>query len=64
VDYIRQRYEGDAHFSEILAALAAAKTRLVYTGVGSEMGATVAGDAISGENLYGRALMRAVGLTY
>jgi hypothetical protein len=64
VDYIRQRYEGDKHFSEILAALAAAKARLVLTGAGSEMGATVAGDAISGENLYGRALMRAVGLTY
>lgn len=64
VDYIRQRFEGDAHFAEILAALAAKKARLVYTGVGSEMGGTVSGDAINGENLYGRALMRAVGLTY
>jgi predicted NAD-dependent protein-ADP-ribosyltransferase YbiA (DUF1768 family) len=64
VDYIRQRFEGDAHFAEILAALAAKKARLVYTGVGSEMGGTVVGDAINGENLYGRALMRAVGLTY
>jgi hypothetical protein len=64
VDYIRQRYEGDAHFAEILAALAAVKARLVYTGVGSEMGANVSGDAINGDNLYGRALMRAVGLTY
>ena len=65
-DYIRQRYEGDAEFKKILDAVSAKDGRLVYSplGSGSELSAKVDGETITGENLYGRALMYAVGLTY
>lgn len=66
VDYVRQRYEGDVHFKEILAALAAQKARLVYKATGAaELGGNAKSDGtIEGDNLYGRALMRAIGFTY
>ena len=66
VDYVRQRYEGDVHFKEILAALAAQKALLVYKAAGAgELGGSAKNDGtIEGDNLYGRALMRAVGFTY
>ena len=67
VEYVRQRYEGNAHFREILNAVAAQKARLVYYVAGSanELSGTIKADgSIEGENLYGRALMRAVGMHY
>jgi hypothetical protein len=65
VDYVRQRFEGDVKFREILAALAAQKARLVYSYAASgDLAGEVDEETISGDNLYGRALMRAVGLTY
>jgi hypothetical protein len=62
---VRQRFEGDVKFREILAALAAQKARLVYSYAASgDLAGEVDEETISGDNLYGRALMRAVGLTY
>jgi hypothetical protein len=65
VDYVRQRFEGDVKFKEILAALGAQKARLVYGySASGDLAGEVDEESISGDNLYGRALMRAVGLTY
>lgn len=66
VSYIRQRFEGDVKFREILAALGAQQARLVYSyaASGDLAGGVEDEETITGENLYGRALMRAVGLTY
>jgi len=66
-DYLRQRFEGDAHFRQILEAAATLNVRLVYyvAGGGNELSGTVNDDGtIEGRNLYGRALMRLVGMTY
>ena len=64
--YVRQRYEGDAKFRTILAAIAGQKGRLAYyvAGTTSELAGAIDGDTIKGDNLYGRALMRAAGLRY
>lgn len=65
VDYVRQRFEGDVKFQTILAALGAQKARLVYGySASGDLAGEVDEETISGDNLYGRALMRAVGLTY
>jgi len=65
VDYVRQRFEGDVKFKEILAALGAQKARLVYGySASGDLAGEVDEETISGDNLYGRALMRAVGFTY
>jgi hypothetical protein len=65
VDYVRQRFEGDVKFQTLLAALAAQKARLVYSYQASgDLAGAVEDETITGDNLYGRALMRAVGLTY
>ena len=64
--YVRQRYEGDAKFRTVLAAIAAQKARLAYyvAGTSSELAGSIDGDSIKGDNLYGRALMRVAGLRY
>ena len=62
---VRQRYEGDAHFREILNALAAQKARLVYftAGGATELSGSLKSDgSIEGENLLGRTYMKQVGL--
>ena len=65
VDYVRQRFDSDVKFKEILAALAGKKARLVYNSASSgELAGNVSDEEITGDNLYGRALMRAVGFTY
>jgi hypothetical protein len=66
VDYVRQRFEGDVKFREILAALGAQRARLVYSyaAAGDLAGGVEGEETITGDNLYGRALMRTVGLTY
>ena len=65
VDYVRQRAERDAVFNEILAALRTQNARLVFSGGASnELAGVVKEGAIEGANLYGRALMRQMGLTY
>jgi predicted NAD-dependent protein-ADP-ribosyltransferase YbiA (DUF1768 family) len=65
VDYVRQRFESDVHFREILAALGSKRALLVYVAKGVGDLAGVAKDGtIEGLNLYGRALMRVVGLRY
>lgn len=65
VDYVRQRMEGDTKFATILAALAGQKARLVYNySAAGDLSGSVDDETITGDNLYGRALMRAVGLTY
>ncbi len=67
VEYVRQRFEGDLHYREILNAVAAQKAKLVYytAGTTTDMSGSIKDDGrIEGENLYGRALMRAVGLRY
>jgi hypothetical protein len=62
VDFVRQRFESDVHFREILAALASKRARLVYVAKGvGDLAGVVKGETIEGLNLYGRALMRAVG---
>lgn len=65
VDYVRQRFEGDVKFQTILTALGAQKARLVYSYTASgDLAGAVEDESITGSNLYGRALMRTVGLTY
>jgi hypothetical protein len=65
VDLVRQRFEKDAQFAQILTALGAHNARLVFKGTATnELAGSEEGGAIKGANLYGRALMRAVGLTY
>jgi hypothetical protein len=65
VDLVRERFEGDAKFAQILATLGAQNIRLVFKGTATnELAGSEEGGAIKGANLYGRALMRAVGLTY
>jgi predicted NAD-dependent protein-ADP-ribosyltransferase YbiA (DUF1768 family) len=66
-EYLLQRFETDTEFQRILQAVADQDVRLVfYPGPTStnELGALVKGDAIEGENLYGKALMALVGTTY
>lgn len=64
-EFVRQRFEGDKHFKEILEAVSSVKGRLVYytAGGSSSMSGSVKTDGtIEGANAYGRALMRVVGL--
>jgi len=64
-DFVRQRFEGDAKFRKILEAVSAVKGRLVYYTAGgqTEMSGAIKDDGtIDGMNLYGRALLRIVGL--
>ena len=61
-DLVRQRYEGDVHFRDILNALAKLKARLVYFTRGdSDLSGAEKGGIIQGENLLGRAYMKQVG---
>jgi predicted NAD-dependent protein-ADP-ribosyltransferase YbiA (DUF1768 family) len=62
-DLVRQRYEGDAHFREILNAAAKLRARLMYytQGGATDLSGTEKGDAIQGDNLLGRAYMKQVG---
>ena len=66
VEYVRQRYERDSEFRKILDTIKEKDGRLVYSplGSGNELSGKVEGETITGDNLYGRALMRTVGLTY
>lgn len=65
IDYVRQRMEGDPKFRAILTSIANQKGRLVYKVADRELGESVKRDGtIDGDNLYGKALMRAVGLRY
>jgi len=64
-EFVRQRFEGDKHFKEILEAVSSVRGRLVYyTAGGSSVlsGAVRPDGTIEGKNAYGRALMRIVGL--
>lgn len=64
-EFVRQRFEGDKHFKDILEAVSAVKGRLVfYTAGGSTSlsGSVKADGTIEGANAYGRALLRSVGL--
>jgi hypothetical protein len=64
-EFVRQRFEGDKHFKEILEAVSSVKGRLVYYTAGgstSLSGAVKSDGTIEGANAYGRALMRLVGL--
>lgn len=65
-EFVRQRYEGDAHFRDILNAVKTQKAKLAYFMAGgpNELSGKVDGETITGDNMYGRALMRAVGLMY
>jgi predicted NAD-dependent protein-ADP-ribosyltransferase YbiA (DUF1768 family) len=65
-EFIRQRYESDAHFRDILNAVKVQKAKLAYFMAGgpNELSGKVDGDTITGDNMYGRALMRVIGLTY
>jgi hypothetical protein len=67
VDYVKQRFERDERFRKILQKVAELDGRLVYytdTKGSNELGGIVKGDSIEGENLYGKALMELVDLTY
>ena len=66
-EYVRQRYEGDIHFRDILNAVKTAGAKLSYytAGGAGELSGSIKDDgSIDGANLYGRTLMRIVGLTY
>lgn len=61
-DYLRQRYEGDTHFKQILDKIRDVRGRLFYYS-SSSLGGSIKDDGtIVGENRLGRALMRLVGL--
>lgn len=64
-EFLRRRFEGDAVFREILAAVNSIRARLVYYTAGSSTsmsGAIRADGSIEGANKYGRALLRLIGL--
>lgn len=61
-DLLRQRFEGDAHFREILEAISSKKGRLFFYSSGSLGGSLKENGTMEGENKYGRALLRLVGL--
>jgi len=65
-DLVRQRFEGDEQFSMILNAVKEHKARLAYyvAGGGNELAGSIKGDAIEGQNLYGRSLMRLVEIPF
>jgi predicted NAD-dependent protein-ADP-ribosyltransferase YbiA (DUF1768 family) len=65
-EFIRQRFEGDAHFRDILNAIKAQKANLAYFMAGgpNELSGKVDGEVITGDNMYGRGLMRVIGLMY
>jgi hypothetical protein len=66
-EYIYQRYEVDEEFQDILEGARVLGARLVfYTGptATNELGGVIKGEFIQGENLYGRALMALVEMTY
>jgi len=54
--YLRQRLEKDEHFRAILKEVKAVNGVLVYNG-GGDLGGKVAGETVTGENQYGKALM-------
>ncbi len=64
--YIGQRYDVDARFRKIMDAVRAKKVRLVFFTTPKSSGEPLSGyvedDEIKGENMYGQALMRTVGL--
>jgi hypothetical protein len=66
-NYLRQRFEGDTHFRDILQGVERQSAKLVYymAGGGNELSGTLKEDgSIEGMNLYGKALMKLVGLKY
>ena len=66
-EYIYQRYEADEEFQDILEGARVLGARLVfYTGptATNELGGVIKGEFVQGENLYGRALMALVEMTY
>jgi len=66
VEYVRLRYETDSEFRKSLDAVKGRDGRLVCSSLGSgnELSGKVEGETITGDNLYGRALMRVIGLKY
>jgi hypothetical protein len=66
-NYLRQRFEGDVHFRDILQGVERQSAKLVYymAGGGNELSGTLKEDgSIEGMNVYGKALMKLVGLKY
>jgi hypothetical protein len=65
IDYVRQRFENDTNFRNILIGMQEQRALLVYTAAANELSGSVNIDGhINGENLYGRSLMRMIGLMY
>jgi predicted NAD-dependent protein-ADP-ribosyltransferase YbiA (DUF1768 family) len=67
MDYLTQRYASDEKFRSILEGVKTFEARLVfYTGstATNDLGGLSKENSIEGENLYGKALMALVGLTY
>jgi SAM-dependent methyltransferase len=65
--YVRQRFAADARFAKILGAIKEKRAHLMFytTPKGNEFSGFINDDGdIEGANLYGRALMKVVGLYY
>lgn len=66
-EFVRQRYERDTHFKEVLDVVAKQKAKLIYAPVGAltELSGSVKSDGtIEGDNLLGRAYMAQIGFMY
>lgn len=64
--YVKQRMQTDARFRKIVEKLKEKSARIVYfiPYVVSDLSAKITGDVIDGENALGKAILRAVGLTF
>lgn len=64
-DYVRQRYENDKIFCDILTGMQKQNAILVYNAGANELSGNINTDGeFTGDNLYGRALMHLINLEY
>lgn len=67
IDLLKQRYDRDPVFKQIVDAVRSKKARLYFysiSGKDSDLSGSLSGDEIKGDNLLGRAIMYLAGLTY
>jgi hypothetical protein len=67
IDLLKQRYDRDPAFKQIVDAIRSKKVRVYFysiSGKDSDLAGSLSGDEIRGSNLLGRAIMYHAGLTY
>ena len=67
IDLLKQRYDRDPVFKQIVDAIRSKKVRVYFysiSGKDSDLAGSLSDDEIRGNNLLGRAIMYHAGLTY